>query len=234
MDELLEQILRECAPYTKEGALANYIPELAKADPNDFGIFIMSSDGRTNRTGDCHKPFTIQSIVKPILLLQALMDNGIEEVRRHVGVEATGKPFDAINYTDQSLLSDHLNPMVNMGAICMCTLIKGDTYQEKFERLLQLTRRLAGNDSICLNETVYRSEKATGSKNRALAYLLKTYGMIRDDVEEVLDCISAPAPFRSAAPIWHGSVSFWPTTADSPSAASGCSPRSTPAMSMPF
>lgn len=188
MDELLEQILRECAPYTKEGVLANYIPELAKADPNDFGIFIMSSDGRTNRTGDCHKPFTIQSIVKPILLLQALMDNGIEEVRRHVGVEATGKPFDAINYTDQSLLSDHLNPMVNMGAICMCTLIKGDTYQEKFERLLQLTRRLAGNDSICLNETVYRSEKATGSKNRALAYLLKTYGMIRDDVEEVLDC----------------------------------------------
>ena len=127
-------------------------------------------------------------IVKVPQTIQRLMDNGIEEVRRHVGVEATGKPFDAINYTDQSLLSDHLNPMVNMGAICMCTLIKGDTYQEKFEHLLQLTRRLAGNDSICLNETVYRSEKATGSKNRALAYLLKTYGMIRDDVEEVLDC----------------------------------------------
>lgn len=188
MDELLEQILADCAHYTSQGKLANYIPELAKANPNNFGIYIVSRDGRANWAGDCKKPFTIQSIVKPILLLLALMDNGIDTVRAHVGVEATGKPFDAINYTDQTLLSDHLNPMVNMGAIAMCTLIKGDTYEEKFQRLLQLTRRLAGNNSICLDEAVYLSEKRNGNKNRALAYLLRTYGMIQDDVEEVLDC----------------------------------------------
>ena len=188
MTELLEEILEECIHYTKEGKLANYIPELAKANPEDFGIYIISSDKRASKTGDYQKQFTIQSIVKPILLLLALMDNGIDRVKEHVGVEATGKPFDAINYSDQSLVSEHLNPMVNMGAIVMCTLIKGDTYDEKFDRLLDLTRKLAGNPEIELDENVYLSEKRTGNKNRALAYLLKNYGMIEDEVEDVLDC----------------------------------------------
>ncbi|MCI9406391.1 MAG: glutaminase A [Oscillospiraceae bacterium] len=188
MDELLEKTIEECAAFSKKGKVASYIPELEKANPADFGIAILSSDGRFSRAGDCHKRFTIQSIVKPVLLLQALLDNGVEYVRAHVGVEATGKPFDAINYTEQSLLSDHINPMVNMGAIAMCTMIGGGSYEEKFRRLLDLTRRLAGNDSIELDERVYLSEKRTGNKNRALAYLLKTYNMIEDDVEEVLDC----------------------------------------------
>ena len=135
MTELLEEILEECAHYTKEGKLADYIPELTKANPEDFGIFIISGDKRISRAGDYTKKFTIQSVVKPILLLLALLDNGIETVRNHVGVEATGKPFDAINYSEQKLLSENINPMVNMGAIAMCTLIKGDTYDEKFDIL---------------------------------------------------------------------------------------------------
>lgn len=188
MTEMLEQILEKCAPYTKRGKLADYIPELTKANPDDFGIYIISKDKEISRAGDYQKQFTIQSIIKPILLLQALMDNGIECVKNHVGVEATGKPFDAINYNDQSLLSENINPMVNMGAIAMCTLIEGNTYDEKFNRLLELTRKLADNPNIELDQAVYLSEKRTGNKNRALAYLLKTYGMIKDDVEDVLDC----------------------------------------------
>ena len=188
MIELLEDILEECRHYTHEGKLADYIPELSKANPEDFGICIISSDKRRSKAGDCDKTFTIQSVVKPILLLLALMDNGIDTVKRYVGVEATGKPFDAINYSDQTLLSENINPMVNMGAIVMCTLIKGETYDEKFERLLELTRKLANNPDIELDEQVYLSEKRTGNKNRALAYLLKTYGMIGDNVEDVLDC----------------------------------------------
>lgn len=188
MEELLEQLLEECRPYTKQGHVATYIPELGKGDPNDLGVYILRSDGKHYQAGDCNKRFTIQSIVKPILLLLALMDNGEEYVRARVGVEATGKPFDAINVTDQTLLSDHLNPMVNMGAIAMCSLIKGADYNEKFERLLDLTKKLAGDDEIYLDEAVYLSEKRTGNKNRALAFLLKTYGLIEDEVEDVLDC----------------------------------------------
>lgn len=188
MTEMLELIIKKCAPYTKYGKLADYIPELTKANPDDFGIYIISNDKKHSKAGDYHKQFTIQSIVKPILLLQALIDNGIECVKSHVGVEATGKPFDAINYNDQSLLSENINPMVNMGAIALCTLIKGNTYDDKFNRLLELTRKLADNPDIELDQDVYLSEKRTGNKNRALAYLLKTYGMIQDDVEDVIDC----------------------------------------------
>lgn len=188
MEELLEELLEECRPYTQQGAVATYIPELAKGDINNLGIYIVRSDGKHYQAGDYKKQFTIQSVVKPILLLLALMDNGVDFVRSRVGVEATGKPFDAINVTDQTLLSEHLNPMVNMGAIAMCTLLKGSSYQERFQRLLELTRLLAGNPEIQLDEAVYLSEKRTGNKNRALAFLLKTYGMIQDDVEEVLDC----------------------------------------------
>ena len=187
MEELLEQLLEECRPYTRSGRLAPYTPELANADMGDFGAYILNSDGRSECARDYNKCLTIQSIVKPILLLLALMDNGEEVVRSKVGVEATGKPFDAINVSDQALLSEHINPMVNMGAIAMCNLIKGDDYNDKFNRLLSLTRELACNPNIELNESVYRSEKMTGNKNRALAFMLKTYGMITDEVEDVLD-----------------------------------------------
>lgn len=188
METLLEQLVDECEFYTSQGALANYIPELAKADPNKLGAYILSSDGKHYCSGDYMQKFTIQSIVKPILLLQALIDNGAEVVSSKVGVEATGKPFDAINVGDQKLNTKNINPMVNMGAIVMCTLIKGDTYQEKFDRLLSLTRELADNPEIDIDEAVYESEKKWGNKNRALAYLLKSNGMLDDDVEEVLDC----------------------------------------------
>ena len=188
MEELLEQLLEECRPYTAQGKLADYIPELAKGNVEDLGIYVVSSDGKTYHAGDYKKGFTIQSVVKPILLLLALMDNGEEYVRAHVGVEATGKPFDAINVTDQALLSEHLNPMVNMGAIAMCSMLRGVDYQERFARLLELTRVLAGNPEIGVDDAVYLSEKRTGNKNRALAFLLKSHGLLKDDVEEVLDC----------------------------------------------
>ncbi|MBQ2650678.1 MAG: glutaminase A [Clostridia bacterium] len=188
MEALLEEIIEQCAPYKALGKPASYIPELAKGDVNDLGMYVILNNGQTFKAGDYKKPFSIQSVVKPILLLLALMDHGMEEVRKKIGVEATGKPFDAINVTDQSLENQHINPMVNMGAIAMCTMIKGENYDERFQRLLDLTRHLAGNPAIELDEAVYLSEKRTGNKNRALAYLLKSYGLIEDDVEEVLDC----------------------------------------------
>jgi glutaminase len=188
MEELLERLLEECRLYTQQGRVADYIPELSKANPETLGVYVIGSDGKHSWAGDCRQPFTLQSIVKPILLLQALLDNGVEAVQSRVGMEATGKPFDAINASDQALDSGHINPMVNMGAIVMCSLIHGSSYAERFQRLLELTRRLAGDGEISVDEAVYRSEKSHGSRNRALAYLLKSYGLLEGDVEEVLDC----------------------------------------------
>ena len=188
MEELLERLLEECRPCTGAGRVADYIPELAKEDPDALGVYVIGSEGKHSWAGDCRQSFTLQSVVKPVLLLQALLDNGTEAVQNRVGVEATGKPFDAINAGEQTLDSRHINPMVNMGAIVMCTLIRGATYEERFQRLLELTRKLAGDESIGVDEAVYRSEKSHGSRNRALAYLLKSYGLLEGDVEEVLDC----------------------------------------------
>ena len=128
MEELLQQILQECRPYTGQGALASYIPELARQDPDRLGIAVFHKDGTLVEAGDSRRSFTIQSVMKPLSLLLALQDNGRETVRAHVGVEATGKPFDAINVADNALLAKHLNPMVNAGAILMCQLIGGETY----------------------------------------------------------------------------------------------------------
>ena len=188
MEKLLERIITECRQVIPQGHVATYIPELANVDPNKIGICICREDGKEYTAGDFQAPFTMQSVVKPLILLQALMDSGIDTVRSLVGVEATGKPFDAFNYSDQALTGAHINPMINTGAIALCTLIEGETYEIKFERLLAFARMLAGNPELNVDEAVYLSEKETGSKNRALAYMLTAYGMISDPVEEILDC----------------------------------------------
>ena len=188
MKDLLTEIIAQCAPYTQKGQVAAYIPELANGDPRKLGIYIVSADGEEYFAGDCFDRFTMQSAVKPLILLQALLDSGSDAVRKLVGVEATGKPFDAFNYSDQALTGAHINPMINTGAIALCTLIRGETYEEKLSRLLSLARILTGNPELGIDMAVYNSEKETGHKNRALAYMLKAYGMITDPVEEILDC----------------------------------------------
>ena len=187
MNQLLQRLVEECAHHTVRGHVATYIPELANVDPHKLGICVLQEDGSAFCAGDYLDRFTMQSVVKPLILLQALMDSGIDTVRALVGVEATGKPFDAFNYSDQALTGAHINPMINTGAIALCTLIHGGSYQEKFSRLLTLARKLAENPVLQVDEAVYRSEKMTGSKNRALAYMLAAYGMISDPVEEILD-----------------------------------------------
>lgn len=188
MNLLLKDILDDCRHYTNEGHVATYIPQLAKVDPGKLGIYIITEGDHDSFAGDCFDTFTMQSVVKTMILLQALMDSGVEKVRSLVGVEATGKPFDTFNYSDQALTGANINPMVNTGAIALCTLIHGDTYAGKFTRLLNLTRLLSNNPTLDVDEDVYRSEKETGNKNRALAYMLKAYGMIQDPVEDILDC----------------------------------------------
>ena len=188
MNTTLNSLIAECSPFTALGHVATYIPELAKVDPRRIGVCIVQDGKEVGFAGDYTTRFTMQSVVKPIILLQALMDSGADKVRALVGVEATGKPFDTFNYSDQALTGAHINPMINTGAIALCTLIRGNTYDEKFNRLLNMTRRLAKNPSLEIDPAVYRSECETGNKNRALAYLLKAYGLVSDPVEDILDC----------------------------------------------
>ena len=103
MNTLLEKTVKDCVPYASQGHVATYIPQLAVTDPNKVGIHIMTQKGEEFYAGDHLDRFTMQSVVKPLILLQALLDSGIDKVRALVGVEATGKPFDTFNYSDRRL-----------------------------------------------------------------------------------------------------------------------------------
>ena len=127
MNNTLQELICQCAPCVSTGHVATYIPQLANADPNAIGVCIVAEGKELGFAGEHRVRFTMQSVVKPIILLQALMDSGMERVRSLVGVEATGKPFDAFNYSDQALTGAHINPMINTGAIARCTLIHGNT-----------------------------------------------------------------------------------------------------------
>lgn len=187
MKRLLDELVYKTRKYTSDGKLASYIPELLKANINDLGIYIIDNRGNESFSGDYNKFFTIQSISKTISLLLALQDNGIEYIMGNIGLESTGKPFDAIDYTESQILRNHINPMVNMGAIAVYHMIKGKTYEEKFHRTLSLAKKLTDNKLVEVDETVYKSEKMTGNKNRAMAYLLLTHKIIEGSVEDVVD-----------------------------------------------
>ena len=186
MEQILNQILEDCRRYTLEGQVASYIPELAKANREKIGIYVATNEG-DYFTGDCEEKFTIQSIAKTIFLMLAAIDNGIDVVKSHVGVEATGKPFNAIDYGDSLILKEHINPMVNIGAIAVCGMVKAKNNKERFQRLMDFSKKITENPDLEIDSNVYSSERETGNKNRALGYLLKNSGMIYGSVEELLD-----------------------------------------------
>ena len=187
MNNLLKQVIDENRKYTNYGQVASYIPELKNAKRSDLGICIIDKDNKIYTAGNYNTKFTIQSISKPIVLAMALMDNDWTTVFSKVGMEPSGDPFNSIMKLETNDTKKPSNPMINAGAIVTTSLIKGSSLEEKEERMLQFFRRLANNDSIGINYEVYKSEKLTGDRNRAMAYLLKNDGFIDGDVEEVLD-----------------------------------------------
>lgn len=187
MDKLLELIIEKSRPYTEDGNVAKYIPELGKANPDILGIYVSNIDGAEYFAGDYNYKFTIQSISKVIALMLALKDSGKAKVFSKVGVNPTADAFNSIIPLEYKSPDKPLNPMINAGAIATVALINGGNAKETFERILDFTRRLTNNNEIGINENVFLSEKETGHKNRALAYFMKDLRIIEPDVEEVLE-----------------------------------------------
>ncbi|MFO1071829.1 MAG: glutaminase A [Geminicoccaceae bacterium] len=167
-----------------DGRLASYIPELAAVDPDRFAISLVTADGFAYDTGDREARFTIQSVSKAIVYGLALEDWGHDEVLRRIGVEPSGDPFNSISFDEAN--NRPYNPMVNAGAIAATSLIRGRDLAERQARLLATFERCVGRP-LAIDEGVYRSELATGHRNRAIAYLELNAGMIEGDVEAHLD-----------------------------------------------
>jgi glutaminase len=156
------------------GALASYIPELTKANPDWLGICLVTMDGVAYSVGDSEQLFTIQSISKPFIYATALADRGRDFVARRVGVEPSGDAFNSISLDPQT--GAPLNPMINAGAIASTSLVEGDTPEAQWQRIESSMAAFMGRE-ISVDESVYRSESETGFRNRAIAWMLKNFGI---------------------------------------------------------
>ena len=165
------------------GAVASYIPELKKSDPNHFGVSLATIDGHIYEVGDCNVPFTIQSISKAFVFALALELLGAETVEAIIGVEPSGDSFNSIRLRHDN--RPH-NPMVNSGAIACSGLIHCVKGKNAFDYIRVALGRFAGRD-LDVDEPVFASERASGDRNRAIAYLLRNYGVVKGDVDAVLD-----------------------------------------------
>lgn len=169
-----------------DGAPADYIPELAKVEPDRFGIAIVTAGGEVYLAGDVDLAFTIQSVSKPFTAALVMQDHGSADiVLEKIGVEPTGQKFNSILAT-QVIPQVSVNPLVNSGAIASVSLVKADGAQQRFGRILEFFEALAADD-LTVIEDVYQSEAATNQRNRAHAYLLFASDRIYSDPMEAVD-----------------------------------------------
>jgi glutaminase len=161
-----------------------YGPELAGDERDSFAISVAALDGETTCVGSSEESFAIQSISKVFAYALALEDHGRDYVLRHVGVEPTGDAFNSIVF-DERHKRPH-NPMVNSGALATTALVRGRDSAEKLDRVLEIVRGCAGNDELDVDWETFEREIATADRNRAVAYLMRSQGMLDGDVEATL------------------------------------------------
>jgi glutaminase len=179
--DVLTEIFAIVEP-NESGANADYIPQLAKVDPNQFAISITTVDGQHFSIGDSEKQFCIQSCSKPVSYLIALKQFGAEYVHNSIGMEASGRRFNemCLKETDEPNRQVPHNPMINAGAIMACSMVFPEKKaQERLDSTIDIWKRLsAGADGkaeapIGFDEPTYRSESATADRNWCLAYMMK-------------------------------------------------------------
>jgi len=180
-DYLLE-VLDSCG--TDGGAVADYIPELAAADPDRFGICIATVDGTVYTAGDADVEFTIQSMSKPFTYALALADQGVDAVNDRVGVEPSGEAFNEISLDPES--GRPRNAMINAGAILTHSLVEGRDGAARSERVREGFSRFAGRDLV-VDESAFTSELGSAHRNLGMAHLLKASGTLDCDPVEIIE-----------------------------------------------
>ncbi len=185
LQAILDGIYAELLPRIGEGKVADYIPELAKVDPKQFGMAIATADGDLHSIGDAAIPFSIQSISKVFMLTLALGKVG-ESLWKRVGREPSGTAFNSIVQLEREEGIPR-NPFINAGAIAVSDVVlAGHEPREAIGELLRFVRYVADDETISIDDKVARSETQTGYRNFALANFMRAYGNIHHPVEHVL------------------------------------------------
>lgn len=185
IQSLIDSIHRESVPLLGAGRRADYIPELAKVDPNKLGIAVAPVDGGLFKAGDAEEPFSIQSISKVFALTLALGKVG-DDLWQRVGREPSGTPFDSIVQLEYESGIPR-NPFINAGALVVTdVLLAGHQPKETIGQILEFVRFVADDDTIAIDPTVARSETEHGYRNRALANFMRAFGNLEHPVDLVL------------------------------------------------
>ncbi|KGP91027.1 glutaminase [Pontibacillus chungwhensis BH030062] len=186
-NEYLKDIITEYTPYTTQGEVVQSLPCVSELNQNDIGIAVIDLDQNIYTAGTTDLSFSLQSASKVVSLMIALEDLGEEKVFQTVGMEPMGDFFNTISHLEADDVHRPFNPMVNAGAIAICSLIKGSSVEERFERIMTMLKSVLGHDDIHMNEDVYKAERRKGDRNRALAYYMSSTGSVALDPEEALD-----------------------------------------------
>ncbi|WP_428032057.1 glutaminase A [Ancylobacter sp.] len=183
IDAILSDVYRQSLA-ADVGSVADYIPELSKADPANMGIAIATVGGQLHTIGDAETLFTIQSISKALTFCLALERLGRDAVSQRVGVEPSGDPFNAIELHPATRRP--YNPMVNAGAITVAGILRDAFGADAFEIVHQRFSMAAGR-TLSFNEAVFKSEEETGHRNRGIAHLLIGAGALELPADTALD-----------------------------------------------
>jgi glutaminase len=185
LDRAVAEIADEMAQRADRGAVASYIPELARVDPRRFGLVVIDAAGHVSAAGDADVPFSIQSISKVFTLTLALGKAG-DRLWRRVGREPSGSAFNSIVQLEHERGIPR-NPFINAGAIAVTDLIlSGHQPREALGEILRFLQFLAGDSSIVIDDAVAKSEQRTGFRNAALANYMKSFGVLDNPVEYTL------------------------------------------------
>ncbi|QKT07990.1 glutaminase A [Gordonia sp. X0973] len=180
-----------------DGAVADYIPALAKVDPSLFGISACSVDGHVADVGDARHEFAIESASKAFVFALVTDALGHDAIKKRIGVNNTGLPFNSVMAIELNHGSA-MNPLVNAGAISATALMPGKTPDEQWHHLLAGLSAFAGRE-LTLDTEVYESEMATNQRNLALARLLQSYGNFENDPTEMVDVYTRQCSLRVTA-----------------------------------
>ncbi|OZC53255.1 glutaminase A [Rhodococcus sp. WWJCD1] len=179
----LESVLDDCR-HLDGGAIAEGNAELERADPETFAVALATVGGSVYAAGDCDTEFSIQSISKALAYALAVEDNGLERMLEATDVEPSGDSFNEISL--ERATGRPRNPLINAGALAVHSMIRGSSAQERAERIRDLHSRCAGRQ-LSTNTSVYEAEIESDDRNTAIAYLLKSVGILAADPAEVVD-----------------------------------------------
>jgi glutaminase len=175
----------------KEGKNADYIPALAKVDPNLFGIALVTVDGKVYTAGDVKTEVSIQSISKVFTMAQVIQEQGLDSIEKRIGVDATGARFNSIIAVEsvkvvQGTGAPEMNPLVNPGAISATSMVKGNNADEVWKKIIGFHDDAAGRQLSVLQD-VYKSESDTNQRNQAIGALMLAYGYIKNNWQQAVD-----------------------------------------------